>query len=209
MTIGDRVGKLTVEYILKRGSKRVGGWGREARCRCDCGEKVYRKLHRLKLAKRTGLMMCCVPCRRRLAVEAARRHKTTKDGRHGLEKDLTGRRIGHLTVIRRLPMRGTGHRPMWLCLCVCGDVAATSTKQLQRIVGGCSHRHQCLCGKWFRRTESDFTGLYCSSACRMAAKEARRAGKDVMLQVALRAFKRDIKARRQNGSLGNDHGPIG
>ena len=47
----------------------------------------------------------------------------------GQLKDLTGQKIGKLTVLRRVEDKQRG-RPMWLCQCECGNQTVVSSTRL-------------------------------------------------------------------------------
>lgn len=114
--IGMRYGKLTV---VERTDQREGGyciW----RCRCDCGGEILVSTKRLKNGTVTDCG--CIPA------DSARRGRTAED--------LTGRRFGKLTVIRRIENKY--NRTCWLCQCDCGnETEATEDSLMYRNVRSC------------------------------------------------------------------------
>ena len=101
--LGRRFGKLTV--IAEAASS--GGQARWV-CRCDCGNE------------------CTV-----LAKNLMRGHSTSCGCKR--RNDLTGQKIGRLTVLsrsdRRAP-RGKRTVPLWECLCECGEICYKATDTL-------------------------------------------------------------------------------
>lgn len=53
-----------------------------------------------------------------------------KNAKRPLKIDLTGKRFGHLTVIKPLDERGRNQTILWLCQCDCGNQAKFSTGDL-------------------------------------------------------------------------------
>jgi len=45
--------------------------------------------------------------------------------------DLTGHKVGKLTVIRKLSSEGTGKSAKWLCNCICGNATIKQSKHLR------------------------------------------------------------------------------
>ncbi len=90
------------------------------RCRCDCGREFLTEGYKIS----NGVIESC-GCMRF-------RHKI---------KDLTGRRFGRLTALRRLDKKiGTSYA--WLCQCDCGELTEVPVNALIR--GGTK---SCGCGK--------------------------------------------------------------
>lgn len=100
---GHKYGRLTAIKLDDSKEKRLWVF------RCDCGNT--------KIAPsgwaRSGHVLSC-GCLRR---------ETTAANRF---KDLTGKRIGRLTVLRRLPADIHKHT-RWECLCDCGNTTVTTT----------------------------------------------------------------------------------
>lgn len=48
--------------------------------------------------------------------------------------DLTGRRYGRLTVVKRANRRGDGQKPRWTCLCDCGNFTEAYGNNLERLL---------------------------------------------------------------------------
>lgn len=100
---GRKFGKLTViERVPNNGGK--DGHARW-RCRCDCGNYTEALSHNLKSGDKVSCGCASHP------------------GSHGISpvnyRDLTGRRFGRLTVIRR--ESEIGQKVRWLCRCDCGN----------------------------------------------------------------------------------------
>ncbi|WP_276911880.1 hypothetical protein [Dubosiella newyorkensis] len=101
---GKRFGKLTV--LKKTEQKRKGSflW----LCRCDCGNEIL--LERYKIERE--LVHSC-GCSRTSSIV------------------LTGKKIGKLTVIRKLNEK-KGSNYLWLCRCDCGNEIKVPTSHLTR-----------------------------------------------------------------------------
>lgn len=98
---GERYGRLVViEEVERRGK-----YGRRWLCRCDCGNEKIVAMNQL----RTGKTKSC-GCLNREITSATN------------TVDLTGRRFGKLTVIKRSTEKHHTHRVMWECRCDCGNV---------------------------------------------------------------------------------------
>lgn len=105
--IGKTIGHLTVVERLS-----MDEWHRmQYRCKCDCGGEII--LNRAQL--RRGKPDHC-GCRKQI-----------------MRSDLTGKRIGRLTVLgpseKRAP-RGKRTVPLWECLCDCGEICYKATDTL-------------------------------------------------------------------------------
>lgn len=115
---GQRFGRLTVirehpEPYRSPAGKPTRRWV----CRCDCGREVT--VLQNSLTAKGGHAQSC-GC---LQKEKASRPK----------KDLTGRRFGRWTVIRRAPLpkkAATGERNGWLCRCDCGTSRVVLNRSL-------------------------------------------------------------------------------
>lgn len=120
--IGKRYGKLTVMEQYGRDKIRNILW----KCKCDCGGEVITSSHNLNY----GLVMDC--------------------GCSYKSEDLTGKRFGHIEVIKRLP--NTSERKfrttvMWLCKCDCGEtleIKASDLTQKRMISCGCHKNKKAL-----------------------------------------------------------------
>ncbi len=97
--IGRRFGRLTVTE--DSGERKEGCilW----RCRCDCGEEIL--LMRKQLISGRFTSCGCLPEKEKAEASEA--------------EDLTGRRFGELTVIRRVE-NDRNSKARWLCRCSCG-----------------------------------------------------------------------------------------
>lgn len=112
---GHKYGRLTAVRLDESKGKRLWVF------RCDCGNT--------KIAPsawaRSGHALSC----------GCLRKETTAANRF---KDLTGKRIGRLTVVRRLPSNTHKHT-QWECRCDCGNTAITTT------LGGKNPTRSCGC----------------------------------------------------------------
>ena len=102
--VGQRFGFLTVMGRTEPDEKGYRRW----RCRCDCGRETEVLTSNLR---RSPNVSC--GCRKR--------------------NDLTGQKIGKLTVLERSDQyatRGQRKRQLWKCLCDCGEVTYKATDTL-------------------------------------------------------------------------------
>ena len=116
---GQKFGMLTVigraeDRVSPNGTKRVM-W----RCKCDCGNECERSSPNLKVKGGTSC-----GCR-----------KSRLTGERTLE-DLTGKRFGRLTVIKRVPSKNL---TKWLCRCDCG-------KEIEALGNNLKRGHTTSCG---------------------------------------------------------------
>ncbi len=131
INIGDRFGYLTVIAKDKR-PQHTASW----LCRCDCGKEIYTCTSRLL----NGSHRSCG------CINHTERNKTT---------DLTGKRVGHLTVISR--SRNPRRTSSWLCRCECGntiELHASTILAGKKTSCGCVHHaakhpHEDLTGRRF------------------------------------------------------------
>ena len=93
--IGDRFGHLTIIDKDKR-PQHNASW----LCRCDCGKEIYTCTSRLLSGKHRSCG----------CTDHTKRNNTA---------DLTGKQIGHLTVISHSP--NPRRKSSWLCSCACGN----------------------------------------------------------------------------------------
>lgn len=111
--IGHRFNKLTVVGLYEKDKSRKNLW----RCRCDCGGEIKTNSQNLKSSK-------------------------IKDcGCSTIKEDLSGKRFGFLSVIKRLPNtceRKNLRTSIWLCECDCGKVFEVNGSDLtQRRISSC------------------------------------------------------------------------
>ena len=98
--VGKKFGKLTViEDSGKRGKSRGVIW----KCRCDCGNIKYAFTHSL----RSGITSSC-------GCETKNKYKKRKS----YFKDVTGKKFGRLTAIKRVKLKNK-KGVYWLCECSC------------------------------------------------------------------------------------------
>jgi hypothetical protein len=97
---GEKFGKLTAIRIVK--TDKEGTWWL---CECDCGKEKIAST----LTLRRGSVGSC-GCKR---VEHCQK----------MLIDLTGKRYGKLTVLKRVPApeKDKSNKPYWLCECDCGN----------------------------------------------------------------------------------------
>lgn len=100
---GERFGKLTV--VSRAPAQKPGAYWY---CRCDCGSVVT--VSGVNLRKSATKSCGCL-------------------GRGRRAIDLTGRRYGKLTVIRRVPNPVPG--TAWYCRCDCGSTVVVAGKNLR------------------------------------------------------------------------------
>lgn len=128
---GQRFGKLVAQYPYGS-DKRTQWW-----CKCDCGrEKAVRTGDLL-----SGNTKTCGICSRK---EAAQKSAEKNRGRLSPKiQDLTGRRFGRLTVLRRAEQRNeTSGVVQWECRCDCGAVVVKRGDALKS-----GHTRSCGCLK--------------------------------------------------------------
>lgn len=103
---GKKFGKLTV--IQKTDKKRKGSylW----LCQCECGQTILLESYKI----RRELVKSC---------GCSRKGKNTKD--------LKGKKIGRLTVLKRLEEK-KGSCYLWLCQCDCGTTIKVATNDLTK-----------------------------------------------------------------------------
>ena len=111
--IGDKYGRLLVisesDPSFTPQGRKIHMWN----CVCDCGKEVVVSTSAL----RSGGAKSC-GCYRNDRIKQS------------LFKDLTGRRYGRLTVIKRSSKKGKG--TYWLCKCDCGNEKEILSQHLQR-----------------------------------------------------------------------------
>ena len=120
---GQRFGMLTVKEMLY-GYK---GKSTYAKCQCDCGNETIAFMGNIK----KGATKSC-GCYESLS----------KFNRKNHEKDLTGMKFGHLTVLELTEKRYENHGVGWLCECDCGNICIIRSSSLIR-----GHTRTCGCGK--------------------------------------------------------------
>ena len=102
-------------------------------CKCDCG--AYKNVRTTQLTgKRTQSCGC---------LQKERTRQTNQS------EDLSGKRYGRLTVIKRLP-----NSSIWECRCDCGNTINTTTNHLKS-----GHTQSCGCLQKDRTSEARFINL--------------------------------------------------
>lgn len=120
-------------------------------CRCDCGKQFLTEGYKIS----GGVIKSCGCARNEHQI-----------------KDLTGRRFGRLTALRRLDRR-IGSSFAWLCRCDCGRMAEVSANALLK--GGTK---SCGCAKGRRKQKEspDITGQQFGRLTAMEAVKTREDG---------------------------------
>lgn len=106
---GQRFGHLTVAEKTDKREHRYRVW----RCVCDCGGEILASTKQLQSG--TVDNCGCIP------KGSARRGS--------IAEDLTGRRFGYLTVVKRCANRHG--RTCWLCVCDCGGKKEATSRDLK------------------------------------------------------------------------------
>lgn len=144
---GERFGRLTVI------SRDVAHKGKNSRwlCECDCGN--------IKTFDKSDLSRGCTKSCGCLAKELTTLRSL---------KDLTGRKFGKLTVLRRGADKGAGAN--WTCKCDCGQIKTIASRSL---ISGSTQSCGCLIVETARMTLTthgmSFTAEY-STYCTMKAR---------------------------------------
>lgn len=139
---GRIFGKLTV---VRRTTERSKNGDVFWLCLCECGKET--KITTANLHRRSNPSCGCGLMESQINF-AARYYN-----------DLTGKRFGNLTVVRRVPGHTTSKRTLWECKCDCGNAAIVSSGYLLKtdFVQSCG----CLNGHKFnrRRLYEQLTGI--------------------------------------------------
>lgn len=106
---GKKFGKLKVLKRLDKKEDRYYVW----LCQCECGNTA--QVNTKRLVRGTITNCGCIP------------KKTARNGQ--IAEDLTGRRFGKLTVLRRV--KNKNNRTCWLCRCDCGREKEVSAHDLK------------------------------------------------------------------------------
>lgn len=114
--IGDKYGKLT---IIEKTNKRINS-SIVYLCKCDCGNTVE------KIGSSIGKSGANLDCGCTKKKEANLKNSIT------LRKDLTGQKIGKLTIISYAGTKNKG--ALWLCECECGNIDIFPSYKLNRNV---------------------------------------------------------------------------
>jgi hypothetical protein len=120
---GQKFFKWTVIRFSRYAASKEPKWI----CRCECGNE-YEVFHKFLLQ---GGSQSCVDCARKARI-----------------KDLTGRKLGHLTVLKMYG-RENGKRQAitWQCLCDCGETAVIRGSSLvsgDYVTCGCGRGKQAI-----------------------------------------------------------------
>ena len=128
---GNRYGRLTVieraESIVLPSGQIKTAW----RCKCDCGNEVIIRVCDLK----SGKTKSCGCYKKDFRVN-----------------DLTGKKFGRLTVLRKADNKGHGIE--WLCQCDCGNQTVVRSDRL--VTGHCTS-----CGCYSKELKRNYShGMY-------------------------------------------------
>lgn len=147
---GKRFGKLVVMEKLPERQDRYFTW----RCKCDCGGEIIVNTKRLTWGTITNCG--CEPKR--------------TAGNGSIAEDLTGRRFGKLTVVRRVENKN--NRTRWLCRCDCGSECEVTAQDLKS-----GHTKSCGCHRTLelRDRKSNLTGMKVGRLTALYATEKRDA----------------------------------
>lgn len=108
--------------------------------KCDCGFECAYERKRVT----AGLRTCCDACKPK-----------TKTPSRGVSADLEGRKLGSLTVIRKLPYRKHS-AVFWECRCDCGGTREVKAYELTHGIVRCCT--SCTKTKFKEKRKKDFGG---------------------------------------------------
>lgn len=119
---GNVYERLTVLKYAGKNEKGVHCW----KCQCKCGNVVVVRGDAL----RYGLTRSCGCLAKEIHSNRCREVLAKQPSKRLV--DLTGRKIGRLTVIRRLSEEEGAKKgqPKWLCRCECGNITHTTSNKL-------------------------------------------------------------------------------
>ena len=120
---GKKYGRLLVLNYAGNSSNRIATWN----CKCNCGKEVIVR----GCSLRNGLTKSCG------CIQKERASKM-------FLKDITGIRIGRLTVLRRL-LNDKSNNTRWECKCKCGNIVNVRSGSLlndRTKSCGCLHREK-------------------------------------------------------------------
>lgn len=124
---GQRFGRLTVIRKTDERYKRCVVW----ECKCDCGQ--YKNVSTDYLRRGVYTSCGCAYSEAKQKFSQNRRDQSTA---------LIGRKFGHLLVRRRVPGLAKHNRPLFECICDCGNVVTVSSRELldkTQPSCGCTH----------------------------------------------------------------------
>lgn len=119
LNVGDKIGLLTIIDIKKIKNRKY------FTCKCDCGNTTMVRSDSLTKSNPTNSCGCLA--------------KETEFKRI----DLTNKRIGRLTVIKKIADSNNCREELWLCRCSCGNEI---TLMKQQLYGCVSPVKSCGCG---------------------------------------------------------------
>lgn len=173
---GKRFGRLTV--IREAGRvRRLATW----LCKCDCGNE-------------------CIAVGANLRRGATKSCGCLRDEGTTAPEDLTGKRFGRLTAVKRCERAGKHDRPKWLCKCDCGNECVVLARYLkQGKVQSCG----CIQGK---NSPTDlFDGTMIGSLTRKKGRNNTTGVKGVSFNKRRGTYVAEIMIRRKKIYLGEFH----
>lgn len=126
--VGKRFGKLEVVSRVEDYVEISGRHRPQWLCKCDCGGTIITKSTKLQ----KGTVTCCDQC-------------SPRKRRSGFKLDLTGKKFGKWTVIKKVPNKTKDWHTRWLCQCECGTIREVSGGHLTQHVStscGCSRKEK-------------------------------------------------------------------
>ena len=130
---GQQFGMLTALSRLPEKENGYFKWD----CKCTCGGNISVSTKRLKRGTVTNCG--CIP------------KDNTRNG--PLAEDITGKKFGKLTALRRTESKG--EKTHWICSCECGRIRSASTSMLK---SGRTWHCGCMRGKTLYNTRLDLQG---------------------------------------------------
>ena len=145
---GQIFGELTVIEETNERDKNGGGiiW----KCKCSCGKDVY--INGVNLRRTSGNTLSCKDC-------------AAKRGGQKNQKDMTGLKVGKLTILYPLENRALDRQLIWHCQCDCGnfiDVRGDRIRNEEVIACNiCSNRHSLGEQKIIQILQNNFIDYQC------------------------------------------------
>lgn len=145
---GQIFGELTVIEETNERDKNGGGiiW----KCKCSCGKDVY--INGVNLRRTSGNTLSCKDC-------------ASKRGGQKNQKDMTGLKVGKLTILYPLENRALNRQLIWHCQCDCGnfiDVRGDRIRNEEVIACNiCSNRHSLGEQKIIQILQNNFIDYQC------------------------------------------------
>lgn len=136
---GQKFGRLTVLYkdendYFTKGGNKIYQWI----CQCDCGTILSVERNKLK-SGHTQSCGCLHAEKLGMDIDEYRLKYSSLKGNTGILKDLTGKKFGKLTVLRR-DEKSSSKCLKWVCKCECGSIVSVSRNNLNS-----GHTRSCGC----------------------------------------------------------------